>query len=96
MKKVILYLVVVFLILNCASVYSRTYESQHFVIHSDLDSRYIEFIQLNIESFYEKILSEYLSKGWQKPLVIYYSKSQSDTTGSFYDNTRYQRIKSIC
>ena len=79
MKKIILCLVVVFLFLNCSSVYSRSYESQHFIIHSDLDSRYVKIIQSNIESFYEKILSEFFSKGWETPLAIYYSETQSDT-----------------
>ena len=79
MKKIILCLVVVFSLLNCSIVYSGTYESQHFVIHSDLDSRYVKILQSNIESFYEKILYEYFPKGWETPLDIYYSETQSDT-----------------
>lgn len=79
MKKVFLYSLTVFVFLSCSSVYSQTSKSPHFVIHSDLDSRYITNLQSNIEMFYEEMLSGYFSIGWESPLAIYYSKSQLDT-----------------
>lgn len=79
MKKIFLYIMIAFLFLNCPRVYSETYESPHYIIHSDLDSRYIKNLQANIEVFYENMLSDYFSKGWDTPLDIYYSTSQSDT-----------------
>ncbi|MFI4910510.1 MAG: tetratricopeptide repeat protein [Sedimentisphaeraceae bacterium JB056] len=55
------------------------YTSSHFVIHSNMDVRYVKFLQSNLEPFYEKMQNSYFAKGWDKPLDIYYTKSQSET-----------------
>ncbi len=79
MKKVVLVVLAVIFLLNCSTVFSKSYESEHFVIHSELDSSYVNIIQSNIESFYDKIAYEYFPVGWEQPLQIFYSKTQSDT-----------------
>ena len=79
MKKVIFGIVAGVLGVGCFCVYAGDYESRHFVIHSDLDGRYVKILQGSVESFYEKISAEYFSNGWDRPLDIYYSKSQGDT-----------------
>ena len=55
------------------------YKSDHFVILSDFDSRYVKFLQINLEAFYDGMIGEFFQNGWDKPLDIYYSKSQADT-----------------
>lgn len=83
MRIFILRFVVVFHLLGCSFAYSETYESEHFVIHSVVDYRFVEFIQNNIEPFYDEMVSGYFGSGWEKPLNIYYSKTQSDTQELF-------------
>jgi hypothetical protein len=53
--------------------------SENFVIHSEMDHRYIKILQSNMEAFYNKIRPDYFITGWKEPLDIYYSEKQSDT-----------------
>lgn len=76
----------VFIFLCFTSVSAETYKSKHFVIHSDLDARYVHFVQANVEAYYENLEGQYFQTGWQKPLVIYYSKSQADTQKLLYEH----------
>ena len=62
----------------CTCGWAKTYTSQRFIIDSNLDTRYLRIIQLNIEAYYENIASRYFTKGWKKPLKIYYLEKQSD------------------
>lgn len=96
MNKIVLYIFGILMLLCFSNVLGQTYESKHFIIHSDMDSRYINIIQSNIETYYEKILSGYFAKGWEEPLTIYYSEKQSDTqlllTGYGYKDKAYYGI----
>jgi len=58
---------------------AETYQSKHFVIYSDLDPRYVQFIQVNAEAFYANMEGRYFRTGWQKSLIIYYTKTEADT-----------------
>jgi len=55
------------------------YQTAHFIIHSDFDARYVKFLQSNLEPFYDEMTAGFFTVGWDKPLDIYYSKSQADT-----------------
>jgi len=61
------------------NVSAETYRSQHFIIYSDLDPRYIKILQANIEAFYNNLQGRFFKTGWLKPLKIYYSKNHSET-----------------
>lgn len=76
-KHTLLCLICVLVLLTSAS--GETYRSKHFIIHSDLDPRFVHFVQANCEAFYENMVRRYFKIGWYEPLFIYYSKSQSDT-----------------
>jgi hypothetical protein len=67
-----------FLFLFLTGVSAETYESKHFIIHSDLDPRFVQFIQTNAEAFYENMVGRYFKTGGKR-LTIYYSKTQSET-----------------
>jgi tetratricopeptide (TPR) repeat protein len=67
------------LLLSFRSGFAETYKSDHFTIHSDLDPRYVQFIQANAEAYYKNIVGQYFQTGGGKPLTIYYSKTQSET-----------------
>ncbi len=62
-----------------ANVFAETYQSEHFIIHSDLDPRYVRIVQANAEAFYNNMAGKYFSSGWNGPLKIYYSKTPSET-----------------
>lgn len=72
-------IIVLVIFFFCTSGWAKTYTSQHFVINSDLDHRYVRIIQLNAEAYYENMAGQYFAKGWTKPLKIYYREKQSDT-----------------
>jgi len=67
------------LLLSFRSVFAETYKSGHFIIHSDLDRRYVQLIQANAEAYYENMAGQYFQTAGGKPLTIYYSKTQSET-----------------
>ncbi|MHC4103770.1 MAG: hypothetical protein ACYSR9_02430 [Planctomycetota bacterium] len=76
-RHILLCLGCVQLLLTSAS--GETYRSKHFIIHSDLDPRYVQIIQVNAEAFYANMKSPYFRTGARTPVTIYYSKNQSDT-----------------
>ncbi|MDD5063993.1 MAG: tetratricopeptide repeat protein [Phycisphaerae bacterium] len=76
-KQIFLYLCCAFLF--PANTFAEDYKSDHFIISSDLDPCFVEFVQVNADAYYENLLGQYFQTGWQKPLTIYYSKTQSDT-----------------
>jgi predicted negative regulator of RcsB-dependent stress response len=55
------------------------YECDHFTINSDLDPRFVQFIEANAEAYFKHLKRFYFSATWREPLLIYYSKTQSDT-----------------
>lgn len=61
------------------SVSAETYRSEHFVLYSDLDPRYVKVLQANVEAFYDNLAGKFFKAGWSKPLEIYYSKNHSET-----------------
>jgi tetratricopeptide (TPR) repeat protein len=65
--------------LLAASVLAGTHRSLHFIIDSDLDPRYIAFIQANAEAYYQQMERLYFRTGGKKPLTIYYCLRQADT-----------------
>lgn len=67
------------LLLSFRSGFAETYKSDHFIIHSDLDPRYVQFIQANAEAYYENMTKQYFRTGGGKPITVYYSKTQSET-----------------
>lgn len=57
--------------------YAETYKSDHFVIHSSLDSRYIDFVEASAEAYYSSLVGTLFSNGWDGQLSIYFSETQS-------------------
>lgn len=66
-------------ICTCTYAFAETYQSEHFIIDSPLDARLVKFVQLNCEAYYENMHLRFFAQGWDKPLKIYYSKTQSNT-----------------
>jgi tetratricopeptide (TPR) repeat protein len=62
-----------------SDAFARKCQSDHFVIYSDLDPCYVQFIRANAEAYYKNLQERYFQTGWEQPLTIYYSKTQSDT-----------------
>jgi len=74
----------IFLCVCCAlllftNAFAEDYRSDHFIIYSDLDPCYVQFVRANAEAYYENLQGRYFETGWRKPLTIYYSKTQADT-----------------
>lgn len=74
----------IFLCLCCTllpltKTFAENCQGSHFIIQSDLDSCFVQFVRANAEAYYENMQGRYFKTGWQKPLTIYYSKTQSDT-----------------
>jgi tetratricopeptide (TPR) repeat protein len=85
MKKQI-FLCVCCALLLLTDAFAESGQSSHFVICSDLDPCYVQFIRANAEAYYENLQStghltagRYFQTVWAKPLTIYYSRTQSDT-----------------
>ena len=78
MKKQI-FLCVCWIVLLFTNAFAEDCQSDHFIIHSDLDPCYMQFVRANAEAYYENLQGRYFQTGWQKPLTIYYSRTQSDT-----------------
>ena len=72
MKKLAITCFCLIFSLTC-DVLAETYRSQHFVIHSDLDPRYVKVLQANIEAFYDNLAGKFFKTGWSKPLEIWLS-----------------------
>ncbi|MHC4334257.1 MAG: tetratricopeptide repeat protein [Planctomycetota bacterium] len=77
----LLYILLAFLFLP--NVFAGTYESAHFVIYSDLDPRYVDFIQANAEAYYQQMEQSYFRTGGPTRIKIYYSERQADTQELF-------------
>ena len=66
--------------LFAASVFAKDYLSKNFVIHSDLEPRYVQLVQANAEAYFGNLRDLYFQTGWRgQSLVIYYSETQSET-----------------
>ncbi|MGA1979183.1 MAG: hypothetical protein ABSG99_01265 [Sedimentisphaerales bacterium] len=78
MKKQI-FLCVCWIVLLFTNAFAKDYQSSHFIIRSDLDPCYVQFVRANAEAYYQNLQGRYFQNGWQKPLTIYYSRTQSDT-----------------
>ncbi len=76
-------LCLVWSLLFLSGAFSATCESQHFIIYSDLDPRYVRFIQANAEAYYEQMEQLYFKTGGEKRIIIYYSHTQADTQKLF-------------
>ena len=66
------------------SAFAKEYRSEHFVIHSDLDARYVHFVRANAEAYYRNMVGRYFRTGGGKPLPIYFSRTHSDTFKLLY------------
>lgn len=78
----------IFLCICCAlllltNAFAKNCQSSHFIIHSDLDPCYVQFVRANAEAYYENLEGRFFQADWAKPLTIYYSKTQSDTQQLF-------------
>ncbi len=78
MKKQIFWCFCIALLLF-SRAFAKNYRSKHFAIYSDLDPCYVQLVQANVEAYYKNLHEQYFPLGWREPLIIYYSKSQSDT-----------------
>ena len=76
MKKFIQLFLIFFLY---RAAFAETYRSEHFIVYSDLDPRFIKCLQANIEAYYNNLAGKFFPQGWSKPLEIYYSKNSSET-----------------
>ncbi|MHC4744928.1 MAG: hypothetical protein ACYS8Z_23685, partial [Planctomycetota bacterium] len=59
--------------------YARKYTSKHFVVESNLDSRYVQFVVANAEAYYGHMTDEYYPSGGNRRVVIYFSETAADT-----------------
>jgi tetratricopeptide (TPR) repeat protein len=75
---------------NCLA---ETYQTNHFIIQTDIEPQYVEFIKVNLDAYYENIIGNYFDKGWDKPLLIYYSQKQSDTQQLLLEHGKQGKIK---
>ncbi|MHC5162864.1 MAG: hypothetical protein ACYSO4_07085, partial [Planctomycetota bacterium] len=75
-------------LLSTSCVFGEVYTSEHFEVISDLDSRYIEILQNNIEGYYDNMTGRFFGNGWDRPLSIYYFENQSDTQAYFGDQQK--------
>lgn len=66
-------------LLVCTSAFAEDRKSKHFIIKSDLDPRYVQFVQANAEAYYENLKERYFQTGREKALIIYYSETESET-----------------
>ena len=78
MKKIILLCFCCVFILVTRSPASD-YQCEHFIIDSNLEPGYVQFIQANAEAYFKNLKSLYFLRSWREPLLIYYSRTQSDT-----------------
>src|SRR4030042_1198054 len=62
-----------------ANAFAESFQSSHFVVQGDLDPRYMQLVLTNAEAYYENLQGQCFRTGWEKPLTIYYCKTQSDT-----------------
>ena len=68
-----------YILLLITNAFAENCQSDHFIISGDLDPRYMQFVQANAEAYYRNSQGRYFKTGWQKPLTIYYSRTQADT-----------------
>ncbi|UCE99551.1 MAG: tetratricopeptide repeat protein [Planctomycetota bacterium] len=78
MKKQIL-LCFCWLILSTTISSATDYQCESFIINSDLDPRFVQFIRANAEAYFKNIKQLYFSVSLRGPFQIYYSRTQSDT-----------------
>jgi len=95
-KRVLPCLCWAFLLFTAVS--AQAPQSRHFTIYSDMDTRYMRFVQSNAEAYYKNLAERYFERDWlnpsvnfyadadQKPLIIHYSKTQADTQKLFNEH----------
>lgn len=66
-------------------VSAKEYRTDHFTVSSDLEPAYVQLVQANAEAYYAN-MQQYFPTGWRKPLKIYFSKTQADTTNLLGDH----------
>ncbi len=89
----------IFLCFSCAlllltNAFAEDYQRSHFIVCSDLEPRYVQFIRSNAGVYYKNLQERYFQAVWQKPLTIYYCKTQADTQ-QLLDKNGY-KIKVDC
>ena len=62
----------------------QVYDTPHFRIYSDLDPRYVRFIERNVEAYYHNMTPRFFPRGFDEPLTIYYYAKQSDARRHFW------------
>lgn len=82
MKRYIFGIFAYFILLSSIAL-AGSYRSRNYIIYSDLDPRFIKFLQANAEVYYEAMEHKYFQTGGRKPIIIYYSKTQADTQALF-------------
>jgi len=55
------------------------YSSAHFIIESAVDKELLQHVRASAETFYNIIKNNFHVLGWEQPLKVYYSKSESET-----------------
>ncbi|MHC5060404.1 MAG: tetratricopeptide repeat protein [Planctomycetota bacterium] len=70
-------------IIACGTIIGKTYQSEHFIIQSDLSPLYMEIILQNSETYFINLENLFFANGGTKPITIYYSKTQSQTQTLF-------------
>jgi len=53
--------------------------SDHFVIESGLDGKFLQLVEANAEAYYTAVVGRYFLRGWEYPLKIYYSETESES-----------------
>ncbi|MFC1738142.1 tetratricopeptide repeat protein [Planctomycetota bacterium] len=76
-KRIFLCLCLVALLSSGA--FAKQFQSANFTIQSELDSRFIDIVKTTAEAFYNNIKRNFPLIGWEQPLTIYYSKTESET-----------------
>jgi len=75
-KHILLFLCFIFLLDTRA--FAGKYESKDFIIYSDLNPRYVQFVEENAKAYQQCLQGQYFRKSWEKPLTIYYCESESE------------------
>jgi len=57
-------------------VFGVVYQSEHFIIYSDMNPSYVRMAQANAEAFYDNLAGKYFKGGWTEPLTIYCCEDQ--------------------
>lgn len=72
-----------FVLLSCALSFGKMYKSKHFIIQTELDHRFVGFIENVAETYYANMLEYGLASKGKGRLTVYYSETESEAKHLF-------------